>query len=299
MFPCFDLPQFHDQTRIELVAHIGEEDGVGSGPSGSGSHPNPKSEQQWLLLPGGPGLASTYMRALVTAINCPGRYSSIDLPGNGAHDRQFTRFDEWSRLLQNSLHKYKRGKMTLVAHSFGAIFALNIPALASIVDRLVLIGLPPIGDKRLLHHAELASKGIISRRGLPPVDEVLKNYHAQQTDAAFRQLLASDSICQYYFPPNSLRAGQQMLENLEVNHRPYDWSLQGFKPTFKLPNIPILIIGGSEDPVTPISAILDSSILDGCSNVKTCVIKDAGHFPWFDDPCGKIKEQVKEFDDNH
>jgi len=61
--------------------------------------------------------------------------------------------------------------------------------------------------------------------------------------------------------------------------------------------VPTLIMGGTDDCINPISLFLNDSRFQK-SNIRIAVIKDAGHFPWFENK-ELIKELIEQFIEEH
>ena len=98
----------------------------------------------WLFLPGGPGLDSSYLHSLVDELNLPGNVWLVDLPGNGTnHSKNFSEnFDEWFDLFPKIVTPFYHP--ILVCHSFGGMLPLLFPHLESRLGGMIILNSSPV-----------------------------------------------------------------------------------------------------------------------------------------------------------
>ena len=95
----------------------------------------------------------------------------------------------------------------------------------------------------------------------------------------------------YYFTPDFLKKGTEILFRGEFNFHAMNWWLSK-APSIDfdkilIPKVPALIIGGSEDCAVPFKGYLsDTRFLK--SNIILKEIEGGSHFPWLEKP-----EEVK------
>ncbi|WP_298622031.1 alpha/beta hydrolase [uncultured Legionella sp.] len=231
----------------------------------------------WLFLPGGPGADSSYLFKVAKELELPGNTWLIDFPNNGSNQaNEHYNFNQWFDLLLPTVNRFQHP--VLVGQSFGGMFPLLFPQLETILKGFVILNSSPT-----LWHEE-ASR-VAKEKGKPSLVEELQEFVENQNPETFKRALMA--CAPYYFPNQSLEKGKQMLESLPFNYQAAGWWQQkaselNFNAVWVPENVQTLIIGGSEDCMTPPSLFLNDQrfVRD---NISTVIIENAGHMPWVED----------------
>ncbi|MDP3936254.1 MAG: alpha/beta hydrolase [Alphaproteobacteria bacterium] len=226
-----------------------------------------------IFFPGGPGLSWHCFEKLIHSLE-----TDCDIYGityNQVSSNEPSYFDELQFELTLLLQTLPNP--VLVTHSFSSMFVLSLLRLPSLkglvlispaIDNSYLIDLP----QRLKNYTDFNGTEIAAKFWMNPSDDSYSNY--------FKDLLP------FYFRPNYIEDGLEMLNNCDFSYLPYALCIEYFFPTFKqsyAPKIPTLIIAGDDDYICPPELFKDSLIFKG-NNIQMAVIPDAGHFPWIDHP---------------
>jgi pimeloyl-ACP methyl ester carboxylesterase len=207
----------------------------------------------WLFLPGGPGLGSESLEALVEILDLPGSLYLVDFPGDGSNPTPLIP-EHWKENLILLVQSFP--KVRLVAHSFASLFVLTCPELEPYLDRLVLISASP---KKLTHHK--------------PGPVILKEYFL--------------SRLHLYVMPETVERAKKLFENLPYKEAAFLWGRDQFhphfSPTFVPQQVPTLIFTGDQDQITPISSFDGTPYLKR-PNITIRSIPGASHFPWLEKP---------------
>lgn len=241
-------------------------------------HSNSGPAYNWLFVPGGPGADSCYFSSLITGLDLPGNIWLIDLPANGSNEANAQSdydFDQWFDCFLPAIEKFPNP--IYVGHSFGGMFPLFFPQLENILKGFVILNSTP--SLWLEEAAKMASEKNI-RISLKPVEEFTVNPN-QET---FQNALAA--CMPYYFPAHSLEKGKALLASVPTNFRAAVWWLKkaveiNFNAVWAPCKIPTLILGGSEDCITPFSIFAQDARFHK-ENIILKKIANAGHFPWIE-----------------
>jgi len=97
-------------------------------------------------------------------------------------------------------------------------------------------------------------------------------------------------------PAYTVHKGISLLKTLPFNYNTCEWSGKHFDQTFKskwVPkNIPTLILAGEKDQIIPLDLFISSKKFKR-KNIIIRSIKNAGHFPWIENP----KQVVNSFNE--
>ena len=246
----------------------------------------PGANFNWLFLAGGPGLGSDSLNPLTQLLRLPGSMWNLDLPGDGSNlttdDSQH--FSHWSEALVEAVGALDH--VILVAHSTGGMYALSTPALSKILVGLVLMDSAPDASwqKSFMQHVNKNpikdSKNLQTKYGKKPNNDLLKKI-----------TIAS---AQYSFTKKGISKGVSLLKSLPFNYKTCEWSGKHFDQKYKakwIPNTtPTLILAGEKDQIIPLDFFIESKKFQR-KNIMIRNIKNAGHFPWIENP----KQTVKVF----
>lgn len=234
----------------------------------------------WLFLPGGPGLGSESLEALVDTLALPGCAWLVDLPGDGSNIVSAALSDNayahWPQVLLEAARVLPN--CVFVGHSTGGMYLLSVPELETHLCGLVLISAAPDASWRR-HFTEMAQ-----RNPLPEVEVTAQAFERQRTAENLRALTVA--AAPWNFTPEALDAGRSLLAGLPYNVAAFDWSEQCFDTQYAAQwwpgNLPVLILSGAEDRIIAPS-VWDAPAFSG-TNVLHKSVQGAAHFPWIDRP---------------
>lgn len=239
----------------------------------------PTAHFNWLFLAGGPGLGSESLSPLTRLLNLPGTMWSLDLPGDGSNltDDDTAHFSMWPEALVEAVNVLDN--VILVAHSTGGMYALATPALENILTGLVLMDSAPNASWQQFF-METVKKYPISE-----AEKLHEIYSKNPNNEILKKLTILSAP--YLFTKTGLEKDISFLESLPYNFRTCEWSAEHFDSSYKakwIPkNIPTLIFSGEEDCITPLQLFTELDSF-GSQNILIRKIKNAGHYPWIDNP---------------
>lgn len=241
---------------------------------------NPGSSfYNWLFLPGGPGADSSYFLNLINQLDMSGNFWLIDFPGNGNHISDEIpadlNFDTWDEYFIPAIQQFENP--ILVGHSFGGMYPLLFPELENILNGFIVLNSAP--SLWLEEAAKCASE-----KNIPILIEPLEIFQNNPNQETFKEAILA--CAPYYFPAHNLENGIKLLNQLAINYHASAWWLNrasstNFNAKWIPENIPTLIVGASDDCITPIS-IFERDKRFSRKNISIELIQDAGHFPWLE-----------------
>ncbi len=237
----------------------------------------------WIFIPGGPGLGSECLFPLFSILDLPGTVWRLDLPGDGSNVSPEKKISNWPQALLEAANTFE--DVIMAGHSRGGMFLQFLPELEKKIKGLVLMDAAP--DKSWIE--EFAAK--IAHSSTPEDEEYQKSPN-NETLRGF--VLAGAPLM---FTPEGLEKGRKSLESLPFNHQAIQWTLEHFDPIYSakwIPQeIPTLILSGSEDLPTPLKLFSEKKEYHR-SNILMREIKNAGHFPWIENPA-EVAAAFKEY----
>ncbi len=226
----------------------------------------------WLFLPGGPGLGAESLQSLTDILELPGTLWLLDLPGDGANSAGD--FANWSTALIEACSHMKH--TILVAHSTGGMFALATPPLEKSLMGMIIMNSAPN------HEWKKRFADFMQAHITPEITQLTEEYQEDPSDDLLKELTLE---CAPLY--SSDKRLLQMLGTLPFNHRSHLWAEQHFEPSYVakwIPQkMPVLIFSGDRDFITPLELFSGRSDFLR-RNIFMCKIKNAGHFPWFENP---------------
>jgi pimeloyl-ACP methyl ester carboxylesterase len=243
----------------------------------------------WLFVPGGPGVDSSYFLTLIKELDVPGNFWLIDLPANGSNLTDQINadydFDTWGDCLLSSIQKFQNP--IYVGHSFGGMFPLLFVQLEQLLKGLILLNSAP---SLWLEEAAKCAK----ENNIPLLAEPLAEFEKNPNLETFKTALLA--CAPYYFPESSLEMGKRLLEQMTINYLATAWWLKkaheiNFSAKWIPQKVPTLILGSSHDFVTPYS-LFEKDIRFQRANIVMNKIQNAGHFPWLE-KMAIVKESFK------
>jgi pimeloyl-ACP methyl ester carboxylesterase len=219
---------------------------------------------------------------LVENLNMPGNYWLIDLPMNGTNDHfknpSYDDYAQWGNLLVQVIEKFENP--VLVGHSFGGYLPLFCPKLENTLKGLIILNSVPTLQSdifaKVAHEHELLS-----------LSEAQGNFIEKMNLKSLQDLYIQESF--YFFAPKDRDDGinkiiKKMQFSIPAEHWWYTKGAQSYKKITWVPQkTPTLIIGGSNDYITPLS-VFGSDHRFKRNNIEIQQIPGAGHFPWFEQP---------------
>ena len=239
----------------------------------------------WLFLPGGPGLGSESLLPLVNILNLPGKFWLLDLPGDGSNttSNNSKSFSHWSSALIEAVSEFDQ--VILVAHSTGGMYALSLPELEDLLLGLVLLDSAPDAKWQVLFGQ------VIKNFPISGLEALQENYENEPSNMALKALTMASAP--YLFTKKGKTIGLESLVHLPYNYETCQWSEKYFDSTYKakwVPKIiPTLILAGKEDLITPLNLFKDDKRFHR-NNIILKSIREAGHFPWIENPIQVAKE---------
>ncbi|MBM3183815.1 MAG: alpha/beta hydrolase [Chlamydiae bacterium] len=233
----------------------------------------------WLFLPGGPGLDSSYLQSLVDELELPGNVWLADFPGNGSNvQADFSgNFDQWFEFFPGIINQFDNP--VLVGHSFGGMFPLLFPALESKLKGFVLLNSTPV---LWLEEAVNYSKEF----DVPDLSKEIQEFTLNPNQDTFEAAL--DACMPYYFPKKTLEKGRRWLSQVPFSWQPAVWWQKkaielNFSAKWIPEKVPTLIIGSKYDCMCPFSLFEKDKRFDR-PNIKLLFIENAGHMSWIENP---------------
>jgi pimeloyl-ACP methyl ester carboxylesterase len=245
----------------------------------------------WLFVPGGPGADSSYFLTLIEFLTIPGNFWLIDLPANGSNISEKAPmnydFDQWENCFISAVQKFENP--IYVGHSFGAMFPLLFTELENILTGFIILNSSPC-----LWSEESAK--CAQENNITALTEPLADYEKDPNPQTFKKALMA--CAPYYFPKNNLEAGKKLLESIPFNYLAPGWWFKkaaetNFTAKWIPQNVPTLILGASDDFITPFS-LFERDIRFKRENIKLQKIENAGHFPWLEQPM-LVKDSFRAF----
>lgn len=244
-----------------------------------------ENDYNWVFLPG-IGLGSEYLKELISVLDVSGNFWLLDLPGDGSnlpsHDEIFL---HWQEGLIEALSALP--SIIVVAHSAGGMFALSVKEIANIIKGLVLIGSAP--DASWQQEFGRYAK----EHATPEIEALLKAYEDHPNNETLKNAVVASVA--YSFTPQSYEAGKKCLASMSYNYLASMWAAKNFEQGYDaqwIPQIPTLILSGSEDHITPIK-LFQSETRFQRTNIILKEIHNAGHFPWVENPKQVASEFMK------
>lgn len=240
------------------------------------SDPATDAAYNWLFFPGGPGIDSSYFATLTPHLTLPGNTWYVDFPNNGSNlieEMDIKNLDAWLDFFMPTIKNF--ANPIYVGHSFAAMLPLLYPELEEYLKGLVLFNSAP--KVWLSASAEMGKK-----KGLPDLTDVLTAYMQNPSNDTFTA--ANKAFAHYYFTPDSFQEGLALLEKTPANpYGPHWWMPKvmqmNYSATWIPARVPTLIIGGSEDAVTPFSLFKEDKRFQR-DNIQLAEVPGVAHFPW-------------------
>ncbi|BCA96109.1 alpha/beta hydrolase [Legionella antarctica] len=233
----------------------------------------------WVLLPGGPGLGSESLTDLSSLLQLPGTIWHLDLPGDGSNVTEDNKhyFSHWSDALIEAVASLEQ--VILVAHSTGGMYALATAKLEGLLTGLVLMDSAPDASWQTVFMS------YVKRNPIDALEKLNKKYLEQPNNELLKKMTIASAP--YLFTSAGLTKALSFFESLPFNYESCEWSAQFFDSDYVsqwIPEtIPTLIFAGERDQLTPLT-LFRNSMLFQRDNIFIREIREAGHFPWIDNP---------------
>jgi pimeloyl-ACP methyl ester carboxylesterase len=159
------------------------------------------------------------------------------------------------------------------------MFALSLPEIEGSLEGLILMDSAPSAEWQALF-AE-----VIKSFPVPELDILQRKYIEAPSNNTLKALTLASAP--YLFTKKGQEDGIEMLRDLPYNYEVCQWSEENFDRTYRckwIPQIiPTLIMNGEVDMITPQKLFSEKKEWHR-SNIIFKSIKNAGHFPWIENP---------------
>jgi pimeloyl-ACP methyl ester carboxylesterase len=95
----------------------------------------------WLFVPGGPGIDSSYLLSLIDILQLSGNIWLLDLPGNGSNKRNKVDFEDWFLFFIAAIKQVPNP--VIVGHSVGAMLALLTKECEHLLQGFIILNSAP------------------------------------------------------------------------------------------------------------------------------------------------------------
>lgn len=220
-------------------------------------------------------MGSESLSLLTSRLSLPGSIWHLDLPGDGSN--VYGEFGDWSQALLEAAEALDN--VILVAHSTGGMYVLSTPGLEKTLVGLVLLDSAP--NALWID----GFRAFVKTHRLARFDEASALYEESPNDERLRDMTLA-SLPYLTKMPNPEEA-YAFLQALPFNFRACQWSAQHFDLFYEsrwVPqDLPTLICAGEYDCITPLQ-LFENDQRFCRKNIFLKSIKNAGHFPWIDNP---------------
>ena len=250
---------------------------------------SPEHFPTWLFLPGGPGLGSEAYIDLISKLNLPGTTLLVDYPNDGSNLIDDYDFNNLRRDLVTLIETHNNP--VIIAHSFGGMLTLATPQLKDKLAGLIILNSAP--SKAWIPEIQKQAQYY----NLPDTSQTRLAYLMNPNNERFKKDILA--CAPYFFTPQTLQSGIELLQTLPYNFKPYAWAQEHFHPYYEClwvpDNLPCLIMGSELDHITPPHLFLDHPRFQ-IESIQFEIIHQAGHFPWFDN-AKQVINKINEFAD--
>jgi pimeloyl-ACP methyl ester carboxylesterase len=197
----------------------------------------------------------------------------LDFPRDGTNNKGDLGIKSWQDGLIAILKTYENP--IIVAHSFGAMFCLNMPEIVPLLSGIVLMNATTANS--FFVHINLMQQ----KHKLPDLVPAASEYPLNPSDETYRQFW--NVYKYYYFTQEEMTAGECIMRQLAFNHAAYSEAIHHFYPTYTSnwapATLPIMTIASEYDYICPPGIFVDNEKFHS-RNILNKVITQAGHCPW-------------------
>lgn len=236
-------------------------------------HSDQPGKEQWLFLPGGPGLSGAYLKPLAECMSLPGKSFISEYPGCGTHPVDYQGLGQWRLALLNTLQQL--GSVGIVAHSFSGMFILKYPEFSPFISKLIIVNSAPFFDLQKQASA-------IKQKGMRSLARIVAPFMRKPSNQSFAGYLMA--LAPYF--AQSSQSIQEILSLGPCQVRPFVDAFESFFKHFRfqwVPECATLTIGGENDTYVPARWFTECDAFH-ISHIQHEVIPHAGHFCWLDAP---------------
>ena len=242
-----------------------------------------------IALHGGPGLDHSVLRPALDALGEIAQIIYLDLRGHGRSDRsspEHWTLQRWADDLRRFCATLGIERPTVLGTSFGGyvamMFAIRYPELPA---RIILISTALRGTADPERRARMLAA--FARVGGDEPRRVAERVFDQRTPEAFAEYLKICGPC-YTRRPGDPDASRRILGNPELipwfERSGGEGAVFNLKAALAEIRCPVLVIGGEEDPITPIAEQEDIVAALPAGLGRLVRLSGCGHGVWRDDP---------------
>ena len=252
-----------------------------------------------VLLQGGPGFSSFYMRGIADLLD---GYKTIlvDYQGTGRSHRKidstWVGIDKVIQDVETVRKKLNISDWTVIGHSYGGLFgmyyAIKFP---NVVNKVIPVAGTHTDNKFQKYYFDNISMGF-TKEDKAQMNKIMKDSNRTMDEKTVEIIMLQTKAGYFFnrkfgeiffnsFPPHEM----QMLYNLKFGEafaqRPAFMNIDIGKAVYALDK-PIRIISGRQDPGGEGSSVL---LNERSKNSKIVFIEKSGHFPWVEQPADFFK----------
>jgi len=228
------------------------------------------TDNHWVFLPGGPGLGTEYFYPLLDAWKTDANLWTLDyaVSKNSA--------DWLPSILELSKHLEK---IVIVGHSYGGMLLLSIDNLEERLGAAVQGWVFLDSSPNLSWQKSWAKQASIQSEALKEPQRCEQVFAKSPSAEGFRAIL--HAWAPYYFEPTAVAAGRELLSTCHYHAHAYVMAkkLLSHYDARWVPRKKTLVLAGNNDRITPLTCFTEDPRFQK-PHIKTCLIPDAGHFPW-------------------
>ncbi len=245
-----------------------------------------------LLLHGGPGMDHSSLKADLGSLREVAQLVYLDHRGNGRSERDSPvnwHLDQWADDIYQLCQKLGIDKPMVMGQSFGGMVA------QAYVTRYPSHPAKVILSSTAAKFNKARNLKVFERLGGPRARQVAENFYNDPGDATLPPFM-SECMSLYNRHPGDPNARTRTIMNADLLYHFFrgEYLSMNFLPDLARVECPVLVIGGEDDPTTPIEDQEDIVAALPDRLVQFARFKDCGHGAFRDHP-EKTINLIKQF----